>query len=73
MEICGESVSGMEVQYIDISGLPFVNPDLESGTQLPATVEAFRRKILAADCLFFATPEYNYSIPGTLLFESNQS
>ena len=69
MEICSTgSITGVEVEHIDVSGLPFVNPDLEIGSTFPAPVEAFRRKILEAGCILFATPEYNYSIPRTALF-----
>jgi len=57
----------MEVECIDVSGLPFVNPDLEIDSMFPGPVEAFRQKILAADCILFATPEYNYSIPRTTI------
>jgi chromate reductase len=32
----------------------------------PPPVETLRRQIAAADALLFATPEYNYSIPGVL-------
>ncbi|XP_020250502.1 NAD(P)H:quinone oxidoreductase-like isoform X3 [Asparagus officinalis] len=64
IEICNESIRGMEVEFVDISGLPFINPDLENGSEFPEAVEEFRRKILEADCFLFASPEYNYSIPG---------
>ena len=32
----------------------------------PSAVETLRGQICEADALMFATPEYNYSIPGTL-------
>ncbi|KAL0290618.1 UNVERIFIED_CONTAM: NAD(P)H:quinone oxidoreductase [Sesamum angustifolium] len=32
----------------------------------PPVVEAFRQKILAADSVLFASPEYNYSVTGPL-------
>ncbi|ONK55045.1 uncharacterized protein A4U43_UnF8220 [Asparagus officinalis] len=66
IEICNESIRGMEVEFVDISGLPFINPDLENGSEFPEAVEEFRRKILEADCFLFASPEYNYSIPAPL-------
>lgn len=31
-----------------------------------AAVIEFKQKILAADAILFATPEYNYSLPGGL-------
>ena len=32
----------------------------------PPQVEAFRQKILAADSILFASPEYNYSVASML-------
>jgi chromate reductase, NAD(P)H dehydrogenase (quinone) len=48
----------------DIAGLPLFNQDEE---QAPTPkVTDFKAKIRAADAILFATPEYNYSIPGVL-------
>ncbi|XP_024021139.1 NADPH:quinone oxidoreductase [Morus notabilis] len=57
---------GLEIEYIDISPLPFLNTDLEVNGTFPAAVEAFRKKILEADSVLFASPEYNYSVTGPL-------
>lgn len=54
----------MKVEFVDIESLPFVNTDLEKNGTYPPVVEAFRQKILEADCILFASPEYNYSVPG---------
>ncbi|XAR63536.1 NAD(P)H dehydrogenase (quinone) [Bertholletia excelsa] len=62
IDICKESIQGMEIDYIEIAPLPILNTDLESGGRFPPEVEAFRQRILEADCVLFATPEYNYSI-----------
>ncbi|KAK9154657.1 hypothetical protein Sjap_002137 [Stephania japonica] len=59
--ICEESIGGMTIEYVDISALPFINTDLEADGTYPPVVEAFRQKILEADCVLFASPEYNYS------------
>ncbi|CAK9145439.1 unnamed protein product [Ilex paraguariensis] len=56
----------MQIEYIDISPLPFVNTDLEVDGTYPPVVEAFRQKIAAADSILFASPEYNYSVSGPL-------
>ncbi|KAJ4979059.1 hypothetical protein NE237_009839 [Protea cynaroides] len=62
IQISQESIKGMKVEYVDISSLPFINTDLEvDGTYHPV-VDAFRQKILEADCFLFASPEYNYSL-----------
>ncbi|OIT29344.1 PREDICTED: NAD(P)H:quinone oxidoreductase-like [Nicotiana attenuata] len=66
MEVCKESINGMEIEYVDISPLPFVNEDLEVNGTYPAAVETFRKKIEEADCFLFASPEYNYSVTGPL-------
>ncbi|KAH6803426.1 NADPH:quinone oxidoreductase [Perilla frutescens var. frutescens] len=60
------SIEGLEMEYVEISALPFVNEDLEVNGNYPPAVEAFRLKILAADALLFASPEYNYSVTGPL-------
>lgn len=51
---------------MDISSLPFLNTDLEVNGTYPPAVEAFRQKILDADCYLFASPEYNYSVSAPL-------
>ncbi|MCE3216921.1 hypothetical protein HAX54_009374 [Datura stramonium] len=66
MEICKDSIKGMEIEYVDISPLPFMNEDLEVNGTYPPAVEAFRKKIEEADCFLFASPEYNYSVTGPL-------
>ncbi|KAJ4807271.1 NADPH:quinone oxidoreductase [Rhynchospora pubera] len=66
IEICKESIPGMKIDFIDIEPLPFVNVDLEKNGTYPPVVEAFRQKILEADCILFASPEYNYSVSAPL-------
>lgn len=61
MKISSESIDGMKMEYVDVP-LPMINTDLGINGQLPPAVEAFRRKILEADGILFASPEYNYSI-----------
>jgi len=60
------SIDGLQVEYVDITPLPFLNTDLEVNGTYPPPVEAFRRKILEADSILFASPEYNYSISAPL-------
>ncbi|XP_043692526.1 NADPH:quinone oxidoreductase-like [Telopea speciosissima] len=62
IQLSQESIKGINIEYADISPLPFINTDLEVDGTYPPVVEAFRQKILAADCFLFASPEYNYSI-----------
>jgi chromate reductase len=47
----------------DLTGLPEFNEDVELQSP-PAPVDALKAAIAEADVLLFATPEYNYSLPG---------
>jgi chromate reductase len=55
---------GAVLNLIELHGIPVFNQDDELA--LPASVVEFKRQILAADAILFATPEYNYSVPGAL-------
>jgi len=55
---------GFEVEYADISTLPFFNSDLESN--FPSEAQKLKEQIESADAVVVATPEYNRSIPGIL-------
>lgn len=68
IQIGNESVNGMQIEYIDIAPLPMLNTDLEVGGTYPPAVEAFRQKILEADSVLFASPEYNYSVTGNYYY-----
>jgi chromate reductase, NAD(P)H dehydrogenase (quinone) len=61
-----EAPEGTEVVLWD--GLKAIPPYDEDGdgVHAPAQVTAFRELVAAADAVFFATPEYNSSIPGAL-------
>ncbi|GIP37145.1 FMN reductase [Paenibacillus sp. J31TS4] len=54
----------LDVEIADIRELPFYNQDHEASP--PASVLQFREQIAEADAVLWATPEYNYSIPGVL-------
>lgn len=56
---------GYEASTFDISGIPLYNADLD-GENAPSDVLALREAIIAADGVFWVTPEYNYSIPGVV-------
>ena len=56
---------GLEVEISrDIGALPLFNPDLEGDP--PAVVAAFRARVLAADALLIASPEYAHGITGPM-------
>ncbi len=49
----------------DLDDIPLYNAELD-GTDKPEPVQKLLNAISASDGLLFATPEYNYSIPGVL-------
>jgi len=53
-----------ELELMELHGIPVFNQDHES--EIPDSVVEFKRRIANADAILFATPEYNYSIPGAL-------
>jgi chromate reductase len=55
---------GTVLSLAELHGIPVFNQDTEMA--LPAAVLEFKRWILAADAILFATPEYNYSVSGVL-------
>src|SRR2546423_14507618 len=55
---------GARVEIFDLHGIPVYNED--EAVEFPARVVELKEKIRAADAVLFATPEYNYSIPGGL-------
>lgn len=56
--------AGAQLEMIELHGIPIFNQDEELAP--PEAVLEFKRRILAADAILFATPEYNYSLPGGL-------
>lgn len=54
----------MDMELLDISGLPMFNEDLEGNP--PNEWVELRKKIQATDGLLFFTPEYNRSVTGVL-------
>lgn len=56
---------GMHIVVFDLSAIPIYNAD-NDGAVMPAAVKEFRSRIASSDVLLFATPEYNYSVPGVL-------
>ena len=61
-----EAPSGVEIELWDgLREIPPYDADAD-GAPGPATVESLRSLVRDADAVFFATPEYNSSIPGAL-------
>ena len=59
------SPEAMEIEVIEIGGLPFYNADVEAEGD-PASVAAYKNSLGGADGILIATPEYNDGIPGVL-------
>jgi len=55
---------GASIEIFDLDGIPPFNQDDEKNP--PSKVVDFKKKIREADAILFATPEYNYSVPGVL-------
>jgi len=55
---------GTTIEIFDLDGIPPFNQDDEKNP--PSKVVDFKKKIREADAILFATPEYNYSVPGVL-------
>jgi chromate reductase len=52
------------IEIFELNGIPPFSEDDEKNP--PERVSLFKSRIRAADAILFATPEYNYSIPGVL-------
>ncbi|MFI6642647.1 NADPH-dependent FMN reductase [Streptomyces sp. NPDC050504] len=58
---------GLDIEiYEDLRDIPPYDMDLDTPERRPAVVAELRRRVLEADGLLIATPEFNYSIPGVL-------
>jgi chromate reductase len=54
----------VELEIFDIEGIPLFNQDLVNSP--PDCIKELKTKVGYADAIIFATPEYNFSIPGVL-------
>ena len=55
---------GATLEIASIKGVPLYDADVETSQGIPDTVLALKARIVQADGLLLATPEYNNSIPG---------
>jgi chromate reductase len=60
-KLCPE---GVKLEILELEGIPGFNQDEEKNP--PARIAELKKRVRAADAILFATPEYNYSIPGVL-------
>jgi len=61
----GTLPAGCTMQTIEIGDWPLYDADVQA-KGFPAQVTAAQQAMMAADGIVFATPEYNYSVPGVL-------
>ena len=64
--VAAAAAPGTTVETVSIRDIPLYDGDVEAEQGVPATVQALKDRIAAADGLLLATPEYNNSIPGVL-------
>jgi chromate reductase len=59
---------GAEIDHADFAefNVPLYNADVQERAGFPPGVQEFARRVTAADGLLIASPEYNFSLPGTL-------
>lgn len=62
--LCALAPASLRIEIVPIGELALYNQDLEE--QPPQPWMDFRARILRADAVLFATPEYNRSVPGAL-------
>jgi NAD(P)H-dependent FMN reductase len=57
-----------EVDLLDLREVPMppYDGDIETKDGLPEGARVFKQKVAASDALLICSPEYNWSIPGTL-------
>ncbi len=53
-----------QLDIATIRDIPLYDGDLEAASGIPPAVAALKERIIAADGLLLASPEYNHSIPG---------
>lgn len=64
-ELIALSPAELEMEFVEIGGLPLYNEDLETPDP-PKAWSDFRAALNGSDGVIFFTPEYNRTIPGSL-------
>lgn len=58
--------AGATLEIATLHGIPLYDGDVEAGEGIPPSVQALKERIVGADGLLLATPEYNNGMPGVL-------
>lgn len=56
----------IDIEVVTLHAIPLYDGDLEAAQGIPEPVAALKEKVVAADGVVLATPEYNNGIPGVL-------
>jgi chromate reductase len=62
----GLAGDGIELEITTLHDIPVYDGDVEARDGLPAAVQTLKAKVLEADGVLLATPEYNNGVPGSL-------
>ena len=66
VELAREAQVEVDLAHFREFDMPLYDADLQSSTGFPEGARELARRIEAVDGLMLASPEYNYSLPGTL-------
>jgi NAD(P)H-dependent FMN reductase len=66
VELARAAGAEMDVALFAEFEMPMYNADVQEANGFPPGVEELARRLRAADGMLIASPEYNYSLPGTL-------
>jgi chromate reductase len=58
--------AGTTLEVATLEGVPLYDGDAEKANGVPAAAEALKQRVMKADGVLIATPEYNHGIPGVL-------
>ncbi len=64
--LAGLAPKSLELEILEIGGLPLYNQDFDDGGNTPSSWTEFRERVKTFDGLLFITPEYNRSVPAAL-------
>lgn len=56
----------LSIDVVTVDNLPIFNVDVLAADKIDKKVEVFYQKVVSADGIIIATPEYNHSIPASL-------
>ena len=64
--LAGLAPESLELEVVEIGGLPLYNQDYDDEGKPPEVWTAFRERVRKFDGVLFVTPEYNRSVPAVL-------